>query len=130
MPRWILVSILGLLLCGSLSSCATTSPLAVAKEDRQALVGTWEEEWPGAAVKDTYRIEIKGETVDVVPVSEAKREKVRMVQLLQKRLTFFLDLEDGPVYYDLVLVSPKVLTGRAKGGPRKFDEPVRWYKKD
>ena len=121
----LLVAAAALLLAGA---CASTSPLATRPLDRQTLVGTWEEEWPGQATNDRYRIEVNGEQIVITPLTNVGTQKVRDVVFRGKTLDFYLDLEGGTVYYNLVLISSSLMTGRARGGPRNFDEPVRWYK--
>jgi len=108
-------------------ACATT-PLATREDDRRSLAGTWEEEWPGQPVNDRYRIDVTGEQITITPLTNAETQRVRDAVFRHKTLDFYLEIEGGAVYYNLVLVSPTLMTGRARGGPRNFDEPVRWYK--
>jgi hypothetical protein len=110
------------------ASCATTSPLATPAKDWGKLAGVWEEEWPGAATKDRYRIAVSGETVAITAVANPEKQQIRNVAFQYKRLSFFLDLDGGAVYYDLMLVSDGLLAGKVTGGKRNFDEMVRWYK--
>ena len=112
----------------SLVACATTQTPVTAPRDLRALVGVWEEEWPGQPSNDRYRIEVVGEQVTITPLTNADKQQVRDVVFRKKQLDFILELDGSPVFYNLVLVTPKLLSGRAKGSERNFDEPVRWYK--
>jgi hypothetical protein len=109
------------------TACATVSPLATSPKDTKALAGTWEEEWPGQTTKDRYRIDVNGDAIAIMPLVNADKQKTRNIVFQQKQLTFYLDMEDGAVFYDLVLINKDVLSGRARGGRRNFDEPVVWY---
>ena len=108
--------------------CASTSPFATKKSDLKSLAGVWEEEWPGQTEKDKYRIDIDGQTITITPLTRTEEQAVKSTVFQHKRLLFTLLLDGSPVDYDLVLIHAKLLTGRAKGGARNFDEPVRWYK--
>ena len=122
----IVLSMISVLLL--LSACAATqSPLATSSRDLKSLAGVWEEEWPGQQEKDRYRIEIVNEHARIMPLTRTEKQQVRNVIFQHKRLTFYLELDGSPVYYDLVLIQKGVLAGRAKGGKDNFDEPVHWY---
>jgi len=123
--RTAMISLMLLLLA---SACATTSPLATSSKDRHALNGVWEEEWPGQQENDRYRVEIMPEGIVITPLTRAGNQTIRDVYFQHKRLSFVLELDGVPVYYDLVMVNDQLLAGRAKGGARNLDEPVRWYK--
>ena len=110
------------------AACATTSPLATPAKDLAKLSGVWEEEWPGMPTKDRYRIAVTGENVAVTAVTNPEKQQIRNVAFQYKRLSFFVDLDGSAVYYDLVLISDGVLSGKVTGGKRNFDETVRWYK--
>lgn len=118
-----------LLVLTLLAACATTSPLATKGKDLKALVGVWEEEWPGETEKDEYRIDLAGDTLTITPLAQKGKQEVARIVFQHKRLTFDLKFEEGKVRYDLVLITPTLLSGRATGGKRNFDEPVRWYKR-
>jgi hypothetical protein len=111
-----------------LAACATTSPLATTPRDWSAIAGVWEEEWPGQQAKDRFRVEVVGETVTVVALTNVEKQKARNATFIAKRLSFYLDMDGGSVYYDLALVNDQLLAGRAAGGARNFDEQVRWTK--
>jgi hypothetical protein len=121
-------TLLFVLLLALVVGCAS-SPLATSPSDRKALFGEWEEDWPGQTEKDLYRIGFAGEEITITPLSKATEQSTKHVVFQQKRLTFDLMLDGAPVHYDLVLITPTQLSGRATGGKRNFDEPVRWYKK-
>jgi len=113
----------------ALGACATTdTPFVTETEDICALAGEWEEEWPGQETNDRYLIEVSGERVRITPLTNIEQQRVRDVVFRHKQLDFILELEDSPIYYNLVLVTPELLSGRARGGRQNFDEPVRWYK--
>ncbi len=123
----IVLSLLTVLLL--LSACASKqSPLATNARDLKSLAGVWEEEWPGQQEKDRYRIEIVNDRVRITPLTRQEKQRVRDVYFQHKRLTFILDLDGSPVYYDLVLADEGVLAGRVKGGKENYDEPVHWYR--
>ncbi|MDP8222683.1 MAG: hypothetical protein P9L99_04930 [Candidatus Lernaella stagnicola] len=122
--------LLVLLLVFLVSACASTSPLATKSGDRKALLGLWEEEWPDQEDHDRYRIDEADGQVTITPLNRTDIQAVKEVFFQHKRLVFTLVLNGSPVRYDLVLVNPTLLAGRAKGGARNFDEPVRWHKKD
>jgi hypothetical protein len=128
MQRILLLLALVALVALAAFACATTSPMATRADDRQSLAGVWEEEWPGQQTNDRYRIEVGGDKITITPLTNADTQKVRDVVFRGKTLDFIVELEGGAVYYNLVLVSSTLLSGRAHGGPRNFDEPVRWYK--
>ena len=111
-----------------LAGCATTSPLATRTADRNSLGGIWEEEWPGQEESDRYRIEVTAEAIKITPLTRSDQQSIRDVYFQHKRLSFLLELDGSVVHYDLVLVDDQMLSGRAKGGERNFNEPVRWYK--
>lgn len=117
-----------LLALAAVASCATTSPLATPAKDRAKLAGVWEEEWPGMTTKDRYRISVSGDTVTIAAITAPEKQQIRKVAFQYKKLSFFLDLEGGAVYYDLVLTSDGVMAGKVTGGKRNFDEVVHWYK--
>jgi hypothetical protein len=124
--RWRLVAAWSVLLW--LLGCATASPLATQDKDRASLAGVWEEEWSGQTPKDRYRITVAADEVTVTPLTNAEKQKVRHVAFAYKRLSFYLDLTGGAVYYDLILANKNLLSGRVKGGAKNFDELVRWYR--
>lgn len=122
--RWTPVVFL-LLMC---VACASTQQPASAIRDLRALDGVWEEEWPGQDVNDQYRIEVEGEQITITPLTNASQQMVRNITFHQKHLQFILDLNGSAIFYNLVLITPELLSGKVQGGERNFDEPVRWYK--
>jgi len=109
------------------AACATTSPLANDRKDYASIAGVWEEDWPGQTTKDRYRIDVQGDALTVTPLTNPDgKQRVHGVIFHYKQLMFYLEMEDGTVFYDMVLVSKDLLTGRARGGRRHFDEPIQW----